>query len=158
MHLSYKGGIGLELVIKKYDELSPDELYEILKLRVSVFVVEQECPYQELDGKDKEAYHIFFKDGDGIQAYLRVLDKGVSFEEASVGRVISVKRRCGLGSRILDEGIKVAAEKFNADKIKIEAQTYAKSFYECAGFKQVSEEFIEDGITHILMLLEIQKD
>lgn len=147
----------LELFIKKYDELSLDELYDILKLRVSVFVVEQECPYQELDDKDKAAYHLFFKDNDGIQAYLRVLDKGVSFDEASIGRVISIKRRCGLGSRILAEGIKVAFEKFNADKIKIEAQTYAKSFYECSGFKQVSDEFIEDGIPHILMLLKIEE-
>lgn len=144
----------MDLHIKKYNELTLDELYEILKLRVDVFVVEQECPYHEIDDKDKGAYHLFLKDEDGIQAYLRVLDKGVSFEEASVGRVIAIKRHCGLATKILSEGIKVAVEKFNADKIKIEAQTYARGLYEKQGFKQSSEEFLEDGIPHIYMTLD----
>ena len=85
----------MELVIKHFDELSTHELYEILKLRVSVFIVEQNCPYQEIDDVDKKAYHVYLKDETGIQAYLRVLPKGVTFKEASVGRVIAVKRRCG---------------------------------------------------------------
>lgn len=144
----------MELVIKKFDELSAEELYDILKLRVDVFVVEQECAYPEIDGKDKGAYHVWLKDEEGIAAYLRVLDKGVSFEDAAVGRVISARRRKGYGTIVLKEGIRVAKEKFKADRITIEAQVYARKFYENVGFRQVSEEFLEDGIPHIVMTLD----
>ncbi len=145
----------MELIVKRFEELTAEELYEILKIRVAVFVVEQNCPYQEIDGKDKQSFHIYLKDDCGIQAYLRVVDKGVSFNEVSIGRVIAVKRRCGIGSRILSEGIKVAKNRLGAATIKIEAQTYAKEFYEQQGFKQVSEEFLEDGIPHIQMILDV---
>lgn len=144
----------MDLVVKRFGELSLEELYEILQVRVAVFVVEQNCAYQEIDDKDLYSYHVFLKDDTGIKAYLRVIDKGVSFEEVSIGRVLTLKRKCGLGNRILSEGIKVAKERMNANKIKIEAQSYAKEFYEKAGFKQVSEEFLEDGIPHIQMVLE----
>ena len=145
----------MELVIKHFDELSTHELYEILKLRVSVFVVEQNCPYQEIDDADQKAYHVYLKDETGIQAYLRVLPKGVTFQEASVGRVIAVKRRCGLGSRILSEGIKVAKERFGAKCLVIGAQVYARGLYEKAGFVQSSPEYLEDGIPHIEMTLQL---
>mgnify|MGYP000956873338 FL=1 len=148
----------MDLVIKQFEELSTDELYEILKARVAVFVVEQNCAYQEIDNKDRYSYHVFLKDDTGIKAYLRVIDKGVSFEEVSIGRVLTLKRGCGLGSKILAEGIKAAKERMNADRIKIEAQTYAKGFYAKAGFKQVSEEFLEDGIPHIQMVLELSDE
>lgn len=148
----------MDLVIKQFEELSTDELYEILKARVAVFVVEQNCAYQEIDNKDRYSYHIFLKDDTGVKAYLRVIDKGVSFEEVSIGRVLTLKRGCGLGSKILAEGIKAAKERMNADRIKIEAQTYAKGFYAKAGFKQVSEEFLEDGIPHIQMVLELSDE
>lgn len=144
----------MELVIKAFDQLTAAELYEILKLRVSVFVVEQKCPYQELDGKDAGAYHVYLRDVTGIQAYVRVLAPGTTFPEASIGRAIAVKRRCGLGSRIVKEGIQVAKEKWNPSAIRIEAQVYAKKFYESLGFRQVSKEFWEDGILHIQMLLD----
>ena len=144
----------MELIIKRFEELSTEELYEILKARVAVFVVEQNCAYQELDGKDRFSYHVILKDNTGVQAYLRVVDKGVSFEEVSIGRVLTQKRGCGLGNKILLEGIKVARERMHADRIKIEAQSYAKGFYEKMGFIQVSEEFLEDGIPHILMVWE----
>jgi Predicted acyltransferase len=145
----------MDLVVKRFEELSVEEIYKILQVRVEVFVVEQNCVYQEIDDKDKYSYHVFLKDDTGIKAYLRVIDKGVSFEDVSIGRVLTLKRGCGLGNLILFEGIKVAKEKMNADRIKIEAQSYAKEFYEKAGFKQVSEEFLEDGIPHIQMVLEI---
>lgn len=145
----------MDLVVKRFDELSLDELYEILKVRAQVFVVEQNCPYQDLDGKDKYSYHVYFKDETGIQAYLRVVEKGVSFEEASIGRVLTVKRGCGLGKKLMLEGIRIAKEKLCAEKIRIEAQSYAKGFYEKVGFLQVSGEFLEDGIPHIEMLLEL---
>lgn len=146
----------MELVIKKFEELSLNELYDILKLRVDVFVVEQECPYPEIDDKDRDAYHIWLRDEDGIAAYLRVLDKGVSFDDAAIGRVISARRRKGYGTIVLKEGIRVAKEKFCADRITIEAQVYARKFYENVGFRKVSEEFLEDGIPHIVMTLECE--
>ena len=144
----------MEIIIKKFNELSLDELYEILKIRVSVFVVEQNCPYQEIDDKDRQAYHIYIKEDKQIKAYLRVLNKGVSFPEASLGRVLTTERNKGYSNIIIKEGIKVAKEKYNANKIKIEAQVYAKKMYEKHGFKQISDEFLEDGIPHIIMLLE----
>ena len=144
----------MELVVKRFEELTANELYEILKLRVSVFVVEQNCPYQEIDDKDRQALHVYLKDEGGIQAYLRVIEKGVSFDEVSIGRVIAVKRRCGMGSRILAEGIRVARTQLKADAIKIEAQTYARALYEKQGFRQISDEFLEDGIPHVPMRLD----
>ena len=84
----------MELVVKHFNELCTEELLDICRMRVSVFVVEQKCPYQEIDYADKQAYHIYLKDDQGIQAYARVLPQGVTFDEASVGRVIAVKRRC----------------------------------------------------------------
>lgn len=144
----------MELVVKGFAELSNEDLYEIMQLRVSVFVVEQACPYQELDGKDQEALHVYYRDGEGVQAYLRILKPGVSFQEAALGRVLTRQRGTGLGGQILREGIRVAGERFHARALRIEAQTYAKGFYEKAGFRQVSEEFLEDGIPHVQMLWE----
>ena len=146
----------MELVVRHFKELSLEELVDIYKMRVAVFVVEQQCPYQEIDDADKKAYHLYLKDDDGIQAYARVLPAGTTFEEVSLGRVIAIKRRCGLGSRIVNAAIDIAKEKFNAETIKIEAQVYAKGLYEKAGFVQVSEPFFEDGISHILMELNCE--
>lgn len=145
----------METVIKHFSELSAEELFEIYKLRVSVFVVEQKCPYQEIDDADRAAYHLWLKDEDGIEAYARVLPQGVTFPTVSVGRVIAVKRRCGLGSKILEAAVNVAKTKLYADKITIEAQVYARSLYEKHGFCQTSEEFLEDGIPHIQMQLTL---
>lgn len=143
----------METVIKHYNELSADELYEILKLRVNVFVVEQNCPYNELDDKDKNAYHVYMRDEKGIFAYLRVLDKGVSYEDVSIGRVISTRRRQGIGTLILKEGIRVAIDKFCADRITISAQLYARGLYEGVGFVQTGGEYLEDDIPHARMEL-----
>ena len=141
----------MELTGKHFSELTTEELFDIYKLRVSVFVVEQSCPYQEVDSADKTAYHIWLKEDGELLAYLRVLPRGVVREELALGRVIAVRRRCGLGSRILAAGIRTAVEQFGADCIVIEAQTYARGLYEKAGFVQTSEEFLEDGIPHIQM-------
>ena len=145
----------MELAVKRFEELTNNELYDILKLRVNTFVVEQHCPYPELDDKDQDALHVFLRDEEGIQAYLRVMDKGVSSEQVSIGRVVAVTRRKGYGSRVLEEGMSVAAEYFQADKIYLEAQTYARSLYEKHGFRQISDVFLEDGIPHIKMLAEL---
>ena len=147
----------MELCVKNFSELTTDELYSIMKLRVSVFVVEQQCPYMELDDLDKNALHVWLKDGDDIQAYLRIVDKTQDREFVSIGRVIAVKRRCGLASRLLQEAIRLAKSSFNAEKIYLEAQVYAKSLYEKQGFVQISDEFMEDGIPHVKMLLDTAK-
>lgn len=145
----------MQLLIKHFNELTADELYEILAARAEVFVVEQNCAYQDLDGIDKNAYHVYYKEDGKIVAYLRVIDKGERLDEVSIGRVISLKRRCGLGSALMREGLRVAKEKFGATKVKIGAQLYAKPFYESVGFKQISGEYLEDGIPHIYMLAEL---
>ncbi len=98
----------MTLVIKHYSELTPDELYELLKVRNAVFVVEQDCPYQDLDDKDKNGYHLWYCDDEGIAAYLRVLAPGVSFDDCSIGRVLTTRRRQGLGTALMKEGIRVA--------------------------------------------------
>ncbi len=144
----------MTLRIKRFHELTAEELYAILRLRVSVFVVEQSCPYMELDDLDQGAIHVWLEDENGIQAYLRILDRGIENENVAIGRVIAVKRRCGLGSRILQEGMKAAKELLGADKIYVEAQTYARRFYEKQGFQQVSAEFLLDGIPHVRMICE----
>ena len=142
----------MQLIVKHFNELTANELYEIYKLRAAVFVVEQNCAYQDIDEADKHAYHVFMTENDALQAYLRVVEPGFCHKETLIGRVIAVKRRCGLGSRLLTEGIRVAEEKFGAQTIRITAQTYAVPFYEQAGFETVSEEFTEDGIPHVQML------
>ena len=148
----------MELVTKHFSELDPEELYDILKARVDVFVVEQNCPYPEIDGKDKDAYHIFLRGEHGIAAYLRVLKSGVSVPEPALGRILTTRRGEGLGARIVNEGIRFAKEKLGAEKIRIEAQVYAKGFYEKLGFRQCSEPFMDDGIEHIEMLLEARSE
>ncbi len=144
----------MNLIVKYFDELTPHELYKILQARVSVFVVEQNCPYQKIDGKDLYAYHMWLEENGKIKAYLRILDKGFYHDEVAVGRVITTERGKGYGETILRKGIEFAREKYHADKIKISAQLYAKKFYEKAGFRQISAEYSEDGIPHIYMLLE----
>lgn len=145
----------MELIIKRFDQLTVDELYEILRLRVDVFVVEQACPYPDVDGRDPAALHVFLRDGGGIQAYLRLLPPGQTFDTASMGRVIAKRRRQGLGTQIVAAGIRAAAEQMGADVLTIEAQTYARRLYEQFGFVQTSEEFLEDGIPHIQMRLKL---
>ena len=145
----------MELIVKHFSELSAEELFEIYKLRVSVFVVEQKCPYQEIDDADRVSYHIWLQDENGIEAYARVLPQKVTFPTVSIGRVIAVKRRCGLGSKIVEAAIGTAKTKFHAEQITIEAQVYARSLYEKQGFRQTSEEFLEDGVPHIQMQLSL---
>ena len=143
----------MEKVVKAFNELSLEELVEIYQLRVAVFVVEQKCPYQEIDDLDKYAVHIYFRENGKIQAYCRVIPQGVLSENVHIGRVISIKRRCGLGTQLLNAGIEYAKDVFKAKKIIVEAQVYARKLYEKCGFVQISEEFIEDGILHINMEL-----
>ena len=143
----------MECIIKKYDELTRDELYEIVKLRIAVFVVEQRCYYQDVDDHDKFALHVKIVEDGKIMAYLRVLPAGTVFDEVSIGRVIATERRRGYGTLAVRAGIQAARKFFDAKKIVIEAQTYARGLYEKLGFVQTSEEFLEDGVPHIRMEL-----
>ncbi len=145
----------MELNVKQYKELTLDELHDIYRYRVSVFVVEQNCPYQEVDGNDKVSWQLWLEDKGEMVAYLRVLPAGTTFEDVSIGRMICTRRRQGLATQLLREGIKLAVEKFHAERITIEAQVYARGLYEKVGFVQTSDEFLEDGIPHIKMTLEI---
>ena len=145
----------MELFVRRFDELDIHDLYEIMKLRCDVFIVEQECHYEDIDGRDINAIHVYLKDDNEIVGYLRILDKGVVFKEVSIGRVIAKRRRVGIGSELIKAGL-IAAKKYNNDdKIKIEAQVYAKSFYERVGFKVCGAEFLEDGIPHVPMVVEL---
>jgi ElaA protein len=143
----------MECFVKRFHELTVDELYDLLKLRTDVFVVEQKCPYPELDGLDRGAVHVWLSDEGGVAACLRVLDRGAESQYVSIGRVAAARRRQGLGTRVLREGIRAAREIFGAEKIYLEAQTYARGLYEKQGFRVISEEFLLDGIPHVKMLL-----
>ncbi len=144
----------MELFVKRFQELTLEELYELLRLRVSVFVVEQNCPYMELDDRDQAAIHVFLKEDGKIRACMRILDRGVKSEHVSIGRVIAVQRRSGVGTRLLKAGIRAARECFGADSLYVEAQTYARGLYAKQGFVQISDEFLDEGVPHVKMLLE----
>lgn len=142
----------MELVVKTFAELNTHELYEILRVRAAIFVVEQDCVYQDLDGIDQRAVHAFLRDETGIQAYLRVFEK--DSRTAQMGRMLTVERSAGLGGQLLKEGIRIAREVLKKGVLYIEAQSYAIGFYEREGFRVTSEEFLEDGIPHVQMMLE----
>lgn len=144
----------MEWKIKKFNELNIEELYDILRLRDEIFIVEQQCAYLDCDGKDMKSYHLFLKDNNEIAAYLRILEKGVSYEEISIGRVLvnSKYRGRGLAREILEKAIRFIEDQLHETEIRIEAQSYLVDFYKSVGFKQVSEVFLEDNIPHIEML------
>ena len=149
----------MELHIKQFEELTVYELYEILKLRSAVFVVEQKSRYLDTDDMDQDALHVFLTDGDEIVAYLRILsrDSGET-GYVKIGRVIAKRRRTGLGTDIVLAGIRTARQVYKPEKIKIAAQTYTKEFYERLGFvKTPDDEYDIDGIPHINMELDMQK-
>lgn len=144
----------METYIKTFDELSNKELYEIIRARTEVFVVEQNCPYQELDNLDSLCCHVYFKENGVISAYLRIVPPGVRFREVSLGRIFTASsfRGKGLGLKIVEKGIKSAEKIYGKCPIRIAAQTYARGFYEQLGFVKASDEFDEDGIVHIEMI------
>ena len=139
------------LHIKTFQELTTDELYELLKVRSEVFVVEQNCVYQDMDDDDQRSIHLWLTMADKLVALARVCPAGTHMKEISIGRVITTERSKGYGKQIMLHAIDVAIEHFGATLIDIEAQEYAKGFYEGVGFKQSSETFILDGIPHIKM-------
>lgn len=144
----------MEYKIRTFDELSNRELYSILRLRSEIFVVEQNCVYQDLDNKDLNAYHLMAIENGELIGYLRILNKGVSYKEASIGRVVVKKeyRRKKLGLEIINKGIDFIINTMKEKEVRISAQVYAKNLYEKAGFVEVSEEYLEDDIPHMEML------
>lgn len=148
----------MKFEIKQFNELSTNELYEILKTRSEIFVVEQNCVYQDLDDKDQDAIHIFCWNEEGrVAACLRVFWKDKDIGVAQIGRVVTLEHGTGLGGRMLHEGVELAINKFGARKIYLEAQEYAIGYYAKEGFKVVSEPFLEDGIPHVQMEREISQ-
>lgn len=143
----------MQVKLKSFDDLTSREVYEILRLRVDVFVVEQACPYPEIDGKDYDAIHIYLENQGQILAYARVYKED---GQIHIGRVIAKERRKGHATIILKEAIREVREKYQAGKIHIEAQIYAKNLYKKVGFEEDSEPFLLDGIEHIKMVLEIK--
>lgn len=143
----------MNLVIKKFNELTIAELYEILKVRAEVFVVEQNCVYQDLDDIDYNSLHVFLEEEGKVKAYLRAYIKDANTGTVQIGRVLTTVRGTGLGLDMLKTGIEAAKKELCTNKIYIEAQTYAIGFYEKVGFQVVSDEFLEDGIPHVAMEL-----
>jgi ElaA protein len=146
----------LHWVLKKFEELNAAELYSILQLRNEVFVVEQNCVYQDADDKDQLSWHLAGRDENKVVAYTRIIPPGVSYEEASIGRVVTspATRRSGIGRELMQLSIDHTFRLFECTAIRIGAQLYLQDFYTSLGFVQCSEEYLEDGIPHIEMLLK----
>lgn len=142
--------------LKKFNQLTLNELYGIIQLRIEVFVVEQNCPYQDLDDKDKHAYHLFLKEDEKIIAALRILPENISFKEMAIGRVIVKKshRGKGLSKIMMNKAISFITDDLCKNKIRLSGQAYLTDYYISLGFKKVSEEYLEDGIKHFEFLYE----
>ncbi|MFK7813784.1 MAG: GNAT family N-acetyltransferase [Maribacter sp.] len=139
---------------KSFDQLNTNELYNILQLRSEIFVVEQDCVYQDLDGKDQKALHIIGTKNDKVVAYTRIFKAGDYLAQASIGRVVVAagERKHGFGLDIMKASIKAVEENFNETSIALSAQTYLKSFYNSLGFIEEGGEYLEDGIPHVMMV------
>ncbi len=142
------------LHIKWFNELTTDELYELLRIRSEVFVMEQNCVYQDMDGDDQKSVHLWLTVAEKVVALARVCPAGTHMDEISIGRVITTERGKGYGKQVMIHAIDAAIEYFGATRIDIEAQEYARRFYEGVGFKQSSNTFMLDGIPHIKMTWE----
>jgi len=140
---------------KTFQKLKVDELYELLRVRSEVFVVEQNCVYQDMDNDDQKSIHLWLTVANKVVALARVCPAGTHMKEVSIGRVITTERGKGYGKQIMLYAIEAAKKHFGAKQIDIEAQEYAKRFYESVGFKQSSETFMLDGIPHIKMTLRL---
>ena len=143
----------MEWKIKSFEELTADEIYDILKLRCEVFIVEQHCFYQDVDMRDRHAYHVMALDNGSIASYLRILQKGVSYPEASIGRVLTARkyRHRGIGRELMQRAMDYITGEMGEREIRISAQVYLRGFYECLGFEPVSEIYSDAGVDHIEM-------
>ncbi|MAU14678.1 MAG: GNAT family N-acetyltransferase [Muricauda sp.] len=146
----------MQVSVKTFDQLTTEELYHILRLRSEVFVVEQDCVYQDVDNKDQKALHVIGVKNDEIVAYTRIFKPGDYFENVSIGRVVvrHDQRKYGLGKQIMQASLATIDERFPNKPIEISAQTYLLQFYTDLGFNAFGEEYLEDGIPHRRMLKE----
>ena len=144
----------LKITVKNYEELSKTELYDVLQLRTEVFVVEQDCVYQDIDGKDDKALHVLGYKNNVLVAYTRLFKPGDYFPESSIGRVVVKQnhRDQKYGYDIMKASINAIKTHFNTTQIKISAQCYLTNFYNNLGFKETGTEYLEDGIPHIAMV------
>lgn len=144
----------LDIKVKSFKEFDIEELYNVLRLRSEIFVVEQDCVYQDIDGKDSKAIHIIGYKNKTVVAYTRIFKAGDYFDQASIGRVAVHEdyRKFGYGKVIMKASITAVQEHFNENEIKISAQKYLTKFYTDLGFNATGEEYLEDGIPHIAMM------
>lgn len=144
----------MKIEVLPFQDLSLTYLYNVLRLRSEIFVVEQDCVYQDIDGKDEGAIHVLGWDDGILVAYARCFNAGDYFKEAGIGRIMvrDNYRKMGYGHKITSAAIKVVKDKYKADKIKISAQTYLVTFYEHHGFKTLGDRYMEDGIPHVAMI------
>ena len=147
----------MEINTYRYNELTTNQIYSILKLRAEVFVVEQNCAYQDLDNKDNKALHLTGEINNEIIAYTRIFKKGDYFTNSSIGRVLVKKefRKKELGKVIMEKSIEIIKKNNKEEKIEISAQKYLTKFYKDLGFKKTGKEYLEDNIPHIKMMLKI---
>ncbi|TFE02497.1 GNAT family N-acetyltransferase [Jeotgalibacillus sp. R-1-5s-1] len=145
--------------LKQFDDLTTRELYTILQARNAIFVVEQECAYHEIDGHDPDCWHLSLKIDGELAAYSRLLEKGVKYDIASIGRIIVPEkfRGRGLARQLVQHSIDIMTEEWGEREIKLQAQTYLRDFYESFGFKATSEEYLDDGIPHVDMLMKVEE-
>lgn len=146
----------IDWLCKKFNDLTLHELYAILKLRNEVFVVEQNCPYNDCDNKDLPAWHLMGMENENLLAYSRLIPPGISYRESSIGRVVSspAARGKGLGKELLQESIEQIQLLFHTGSIRIGAQLYLEHFYNRFGFIRDSDVYLEDNIPHIEMLIK----
>ena len=146
----------VSVFVKSFEELSKLELYKILRLRAEVFIVEQDCVYQDVDDKDQKALHVILKKSDEVIGYSRLFWPGDYFKEASIGRVVISKkeRHNNYGYQLMKASILAVSEKMKEKNIKISAQTHLKKFYNNLDFFESGKEYLEDGIPHIAMFKE----
>lgn len=152
--------MNIHWLIKSFSELTTDELYALLRLRNEVFIVEQNCPFPDLDGIDQQCHHLlgFGESGDNLLAYTRLVPAGVSYEHPAIGRVVTapIARRYGKGRELMQRSIMEINRLYGSTAIQIGAQLYLKNFYESFGFLQAGDGYLEDGIEHLPMIRQPQ--
>ena len=144
-------------ITKKFSELDTEDLYEILRLRSEVFVVEQDCVYQDIDNKDQNAIHLYLKENDEIVAYTRIFKAGHYYENPCIGRVVVSKKNRGkdLGKKIMIDSMEYIKQNIKGEKIELSAQKYLDKFYKDLGFYKIGEDYLEDGIPHQRMIFDL---
>jgi len=145
------------IITKKFSELDTEDLYQILRLRSEVFVVEQDCVYQDIDNKDQNAIHLYYKENDKIVAYTRIFKAGDYYENPCIGRVVVSKKNRGndLGKKIMIDSMEYIKQNIKGEKIELSAQKYLDKFYKDLGFYKIGEDYLEDGIPHQRMIFDL---